>query len=190
MRVMSFLNRLLLATFVGVVLAAGVHIAAILTAPRYAEQDAFGRIQPTLAAEHAQIISAPGGANTWLPMPDPAAAVAACAFNLSDGPARIAAKTGALFLSFSFHTKTGGVFFAVTDRAAVRGELEIVVMTARQLDEARAGEDVNEPSRDVRIVAPESRGFMIVRVVAPTSSLHAQAQQAAEAVSCTVDEQV
>jgi hypothetical protein len=31
---------------------------------------------------------------------------------------------------------------------------------------------------------------MIVRVVAPTSSLHAQAQQAAEAVSCTVDEQV
>jgi uncharacterized membrane protein len=187
---MSFLTRFLLATFVGIVLAVGVHIAVILAAPRYAEQDAFGRIQPTLAAERAQIISAPGGQNTWLPMPDPAAAVAACAFNLNDGPARIAAKTGALFLSFSFHTKTGGVFFAVTDRAAVRGDLEIVVMTARQLDEARAGEDENDPSRDVRIVAPESRGFMIARVVAPTPSLNAQAQQAAESVSCTVDEPI
>jgi uncharacterized membrane protein len=79
----------------------------ILTAPRYAERDAFGRIQPTLAAEHAQIVSAPGGASTWLPMPDPAAAVAACAFNLNDGPARIAAKTGALFLSFSSLPRRG-----------------------------------------------------------------------------------
>ena len=59
------------------------------------------------------------------------------------------------------------MFFAVTDRAAVRGELEIVAMTARQLDEARAAEDENDPSRDVRIVAPEQQGFVIVRVAAP-----------------------
>jgi uncharacterized membrane protein len=186
---MSLINRFLLATFIGVVLAGGVHIAVILASPRFAEQDAFANIQPTLTAEQAQIISAPGTTNTWLPMPDPAIAVAACAFNLSDGPARIAAKTGSLFLSFSFHTKTGGVFFAVTDRAAVRGELEIVVMTARQLDEARAGEDENDPSRDVRIVAPEGRGFVIVRVAAPTPSLRSQAEEAAKAVACTVDEE-
>jgi len=185
---MTLLGRFLLATFIGVVLAAGVHIAVIFASPRLAEQDAFAKIQPTLSADRAQIISPPGEGNTWLPMPDPAIAVAACAFDLNDGPARIASKTGSQFLSFSFHTKTGGVFFAVTDRAAVRGELEIVVMTARQLDEARAEEDENDPSRDVRIVAPESRGFVVVRVAAPTPSLRAEAEEAAKAVACTTDE--
>jgi uncharacterized membrane protein len=101
---------------------------------------------------------------------------------------RVAARTGSLFLSFSFHKETGGVFFAVTDRAAVRGELEIVAMTARQLDEARATEDENEPSRDVRIVAPEQQGFVIVRVTAPAPSLRPQAEEAAKAVSCTAEQ--
>jgi uncharacterized membrane protein len=185
---MKLRNRFLIATLVGLVLAVGVHISVILAAPRFAQQDAFEKILPTLSAEQAQIISPPGGGDTWLPLPDPSVAVAACAFDLEDGPARVAAKTGSQFLSFSFHTKTGGVFFAVTDRAAVRGDLEIVVMTARQLDEARAAEDENEPSRDVRIVAPEQRGFVVVRVTAPSPSLRAQAEKAAKAVACTVDE--
>jgi uncharacterized membrane protein len=187
-RIVRLRNRFLLATLTGIVLAAGVHVAVILAAPRFAEQDAFGKILPTISAEHAQIVSPPGGQNTWLPLPDPSVAVAACAFDLEDGPARIAAKVGSLFLSFSFHTKTGGVFFAVTDRAAVRGDLEIVVMTARQLDEARAAEDENEPSRDVRIIAPERQGFVVVRVAAPAPSLRAQAEESAKAVACTVDE--
>ena len=102
-------------------------------------------------------------------------------------PMRVATRTGSLPLSFSFHKETGGVFFAVTDRAAVRGELEIIAMTGRQLDEARAAEDENAPSRDVRIVAPEVQGFVIVRVIAPAPSLRPQAEEMAKAVSCTAE---
>jgi uncharacterized membrane protein len=177
-------SRFLIATFCGLVIAIGVHIVAILASPHLAEHDAYAKVESTLAADKAQIVSAPGGENTWLPRPDPAAAVATCAFDLRNGPMHVSAKTGPLFLSFSFHKESGGVFFAVTDRAAVRGELEIVAMTARQLDEARAAEDENEPSRDVRIVAPEQRGFVIVRVVAPTPSQRPQAEESAKAVSC------
>jgi uncharacterized membrane protein len=179
-----------IATLCGLVLAVGVHIIAILGAPYLAEQDAFARIQSTLSADQAQIIAAPGGGETWLPQPDPAVAVAACAFDLRNGPTRVSAKTGSLFLSFSFHRESGGVYFAVTDRAAIRDELEIVTMTARQLDEARAAEDENSPSRDVRIVAPEERGFVIVRVVAPMVSMRGQAEDMAKAVSCTTDQDV
>ena len=185
---MSLAGRFLIATLCGLVLAAGVHIAVILAAPRYAEQDAFSKIEATAATEAAQLLSAPGRADTWLPLPDPAFAVGTCAFNLRNGPMRFAAKTGAQFLSFSFHTKAGGVFFAVTDRAAVRGNLEIVVMTPRQLDEAHAEEDQADPSRDVRIVAPEPQGYVVVRVAAPTPSLRAQAEEMVRAVTCTVDE--
>jgi uncharacterized membrane protein len=172
-------SRFLIATLCGIVTAAGVHIAAILASPYLAEQDAFTKVQT---------ISAPGGEHTWLPRPDPAVAVATCAFDLRNGPMRIAARAGSLPLSFSFHKESGGVFFAVTDRAAVRGELEIVAMTARQLDEARAAEDENDPSRDVRIVSPERQGFVIVRVAAPSPSLRPQAEEAAKAVSCTAEQ--
>ena len=181
-------GRFVVATLCGLVIAAGVHIAAILASPYLADQDAFSKVQATLTADKAQIIGGPGGENTWLPKPDPAAVVATCAFDLRNGPMRVSARTGALPLSFSFHKETGGVFFAVTDRAAVRGELEIVAMTARQLDEARASEDESDPSRDVRIVAPEVQGFVIVRVVAPAPSLRPQAEEMAKAVSCTAEQ--
>jgi len=181
-------SRFLIATFCGLVIAAGVHIVAILASPYLADRDAFAKVQATLTADKAQIISAPGGENTWLPRPDPAIAVATCAFDLRNGPMRIAAQTGPLPLSFSFHKESGGVFFAVTDRAAVRGELEIVTLTARQLDEARAAEDENDPSRDVRIVSPERQGFVIVRVAAPSPSLRPQAEEAAKAVTCTAEQ--
>lgn len=182
---MTFLGRFILATLVGLVLAAGVHIAVIFAAPYFAEQDAFGKIHATVSGDHAQVVSPPGGGETWLRMPDPATAIAACAFDLQEGPMRIATKTGSQFLSFSFHTKLGGVFFAITDRAAIRGEIEIVVMTARQLDEARAAEDEEAPSRDVRIVAPEPKGFALVRVAAPMPSQRAEAEAIAKAVTCT-----
>jgi len=181
-------GRFVIATLSGLVIAVGIHIAAILGSPYLADQDAFSKVQATLTAEKAQIVSAPGGANTWLPNPDPAAAVATCAFDLRNGPMRVTTRTGSLPLSFSFHKQTGGVFFAVTDRAAVRGELEIVAMTARQLDEARAAEDENDPSRDVRIVAPELQGFVIVRVVAPAPSLRPQAEDMAKGVFCTAEQ--
>ncbi len=181
-------GRFLIATLCGLVLAVGVHIVSILATPYLAEDDAFSKIQPTLTSEKAQIVSAPGAETTWMPRPDPAVAVAACAFDLRNGPMRVSAQTGSNLLSFSFHKESGGVFFAVTDRAAVRGELEIIAMTARQLDEARAAEDENEPSRDVRIVAPEQQGFVIVRVAAPTASQRPQAEEAAKAVSCITEE--
>lgn len=181
-------SRFLIATLCGLVLAVGVHIVSILATPHLAENDAFAKIQPLQIGDKAQILSAPGARDTWIPFPDPAVAVATCPYDLSEGPMRVSAKTGANLLSFSFHKETGGVFFAVTDRAAVRGELEIVAMTARQLDEARAAEDENEPSRDVRIVAPEQQGFVIIRVAAPTASQRQIAEEAAKAVTCVIEQ--
>lgn len=184
---MSERARFLLATLCGLVLAAGVHIAIVLGSPAYARKDAFSRLAETLAAEQATLISPTGAGSTWLPRPDPAVAVAACAFDLTAGPVRVSAKPGALFESISLHARGGEVFFAVTDRAAVRGEIELVIMTQRQLDEALAEDDEEEPSHDVRIVAPRREGFVLVRVAAPLPSQRAQAEEAAKAVSCAVE---
>ncbi len=185
---MSDRGRFLLATLTGLVLAGIVHVAAVLLMPSLSERDAYSRLHATHTADKSELVAAPGTGDTWLPHPDPAVAVSACAYNLDEGPVRISAQTGALFQSLSFHAKASGVFFAITDRAAIRGALDLVVMTRQQMDEALASEDEDEPSRDVRIVAPQREGFVVVRVLASFPSLREEAETAAKSVSCTIDQ--
>jgi len=178
-------GRFLLATLFGLVLAGMVHLAAVFAVPWLSEQDAFSRLRGTLAADRSQSIAPPG--ESWLPRLDPAASLGACAYNLEEGPLRVSARTGALFESLSFHARGGGAFFALTDRAAVKGVLDLVVVTRRQLDEIQANEDEDEPSRDVRIVAPRSEGLVVVRVVAAFPSQRKDADAAAGSVSCVTE---
>ncbi len=180
--------RALIATLCGLALAACVHIVVILAGPSFAEEDAFSKLQDTLEAEQAELIGGIGAPDTWFPKPDPATAIAACAFDLGEGPTRISAKTGPLFQSLSIHTRKNGIIFAVTDRAAVRGDLEIVVMTPEQLDEARMLDESGETTRqDVRVVSPQTEGFVIIRVASPYPSLNSTTEAVAKSVSCTID---
>jgi uncharacterized membrane protein len=185
---MSENARFALATLCGLMLAALVHIGAVLSLPYLSEQDAYSRLRATLASERSELIAGTGpGAVTWLPQPDGATAVAACAYDLAEGPMRVATRTGSMFESLSFHSRGGGVYFAVTDRAAARGTLNLVIMTRRQIDEALAREDEAAPSRDVRIVAPAREGLVIVRVLAAYPSQRPLAEELAKTVSCTTE---
>ncbi|GJE29346.1 DUF1254 domain-containing protein [Methylobacterium organophilum] len=189
---MSPRNRFLLATACGLVLAGMVHIATVLSIPRFAEGDAFSHARASESLDHPLAVHTlatgenPGPAESWLPIPDPAVAVGVCAYDLDDGPMRVSAKTGALTLSLAVHGRRGA-FYAVTDQAAVKGALDLVVMTRAQYDEALASDDESEPSRDVRIVASDREGFVVVRVMAGLPSQRAMANEAVQAVSCSID---
>ncbi len=184
---MSRAAYFLLATLCGLMLAGMTHLSAVLAIPWLAENDAFARLRSTLSADRSELVAAPGDQSTWLPYPDPNVAVATCAYSLDEGPVRVSARTGPLFQSLSFHARGGGVYFAITDRAAVRGVLEVVVMTRRQLDEALAAEDPEDPSRDVRIVSPTREGLVVIRVLAAFHSQRPEATEAARSVACTID---
>lgn len=184
---MSFRIQFALATLCAFVLAAIVHLVAVLAIPYLAEKDAFSRLRGTLSADKSELVAAPGDRSTWIPYPDPNLALSTCAYTLDEGPVRVSARTGPLFQSLSLHARGGGVFFAITDRAAIRGALDLVVMTQRQLDEALAGEDPDEPSRDVRIVSPRREGLVVIRVLAAFPSQRDEATEAAKSVSCTID---
>lgn len=186
---MSAGAKLVLATLCGLVLAGMVHVAAVLALPWLSERDAFSRLRGTISADKSELVApalgSPGEA--WLPRPDPAVALAACAYNLDEGPVRISARVGTLFQSLSFHARAGGAFFAITDRAAVRGAIELVVMTRGQLDQVLASQDEDEQNRDVRIVSPSREGLVIVRVLAALPSQKPEAEEAARSVACTIE---
>jgi uncharacterized membrane protein len=186
------LGRLVLATLCGLVLAGLVHVAAVLAIPYLAAGDAMARSRATLANDTSVLVHAAetGGtaeqAEGWLPPQDPAVAVGVCAYDLDDGPVRITAETGPLLETIALHGRNGA-YYAITDQAAVRGTVELVIMTRRQFDEALATADEDERNRDVRIVAPSREGFVTVRVLAALPSQQAQANEAARSVSCTID---
>jgi uncharacterized membrane protein len=184
--------RFLFATLCGLVLAGLVHIVTVLAIPTLSESDALTRSGTSESLDHPQRIYTlstgdnPAPAEAWLPIPDPSVAVGVCAYNLDDGPMRVSARTGPQMLSLAVHGRRGA-FYAVTDQAAVRGALDLVILTRAQYDEALANEDENEPSRDVRIVAPERQGYVVVRVIAALPSQRPAANDAVQAVSCTID---
>ncbi|WP_375408380.1 hypothetical protein [uncultured Methylobacterium sp.] len=185
-------GRLLLATACGLVIAGLVHIATVLLIPTLSESDALSRARTSETLDHAMRVhtlatgDTPSSAQPWLPIPDPAVAVGLCAYDLAEGPLRVAARTGPLMMSVAVHGRRGA-FYAVTDQAAVRGALDLVILTRRQFDEVLANEDENEVSRDVRVVATDGQGFVVVRVIADLPSQRAAANEAVQAVSCTVD---
>lgn len=189
---MSPRSRFLLATLSGLLLAGLVHIGVVLVIPSLSEADALSRARTGTSLDHAMRVHTlatsndPAPAEAWLPIPDPAVAVGICAYDLNEGPLRVSARTGPLMLSLAVHGRRGA-FYAVTDQAAVRGALDLVVLTRAQYDQVLADEDENDVSRDVRIVAPDREGYVVVRVVAALPSQRASANEAVQAVSCTVD---
>ena len=157
----------------------------VLGMPCLAERDAFSRLRSTVELDRAELIAAAGDRRPGRRARSGRHA-RGLRLHLDEGPVRISAQTGPFFQSLCPSARGGGVFYAVTDRAAVRGSLDLVVMTRRQLDEALAGEDEDDPSRDVRIVSPSRRprrGPGARRL----ASQRAEASDAAKSVSCTID---
>jgi uncharacterized membrane protein len=176
-------GHVLLAIPCTLVLAAIAHLCAVLAIPRLGEHDATSRLRGAGENGRSQTIETGRGA-TWPPHPDPAVSLAACAYDLRAGPMRISARTGALFESLSLHASGGTAFFAVTDRAAVKGALDLVIMTQAQYDAASA-EDGDEPSPDLRVVAPSRQGAVVIRVLADLPSRREEADALARSVACS-----
>jgi uncharacterized membrane protein len=168
--------------------AALVHLITILAVPFFATRDAFARLAPLGAVNATIALERPSPANQLTAYGDPAIASAFCRFDLSNGPVRIKAQIARSgFASLSFHTKTGSVFYAVTDRAAVRGQLDALVLTDPQLRIATAKDNEDEPSQDLRIVSSSDEGFVLVRAFSEQPSLYLAAEKDAGSLICATE---
>jgi hypothetical protein len=79
---------------------------------------------------------------------------------------RVVARTGTLPLGLTLHRRGGGVLYAITDRAAIRGVIEFLVMTEEQRDERIAARRRGEAVRELRIVSDTQQGLIVARVLA------------------------
>jgi uncharacterized membrane protein len=169
------------AVLCGLVLAGIVHVVTVLAIPHFAQRDAVDVFGSKGANGTAELISS---RQDGLVDADPATAIAVCGYDLSDGPFRVSARTGTLPLSLSLHRPGGGIIYALTDRAAIRGVIEFVILTPAQLDERIAQEDDGDSSRELRVVSAADHGIVVVRALKRRPSDKQEAEALVSTTQC------
>lgn len=178
------LLRFALLTLAGLLLAGIVHIVTVFRIPALATHDAATAYAALGMNGHAELVTPPPAGLPAILDGDPDSVTAVCSYDLAAGPLRVVARTGSLPLGLTVHRRGGGVAYAITDRAAIRGILEFVVMTQEQLDERLANEEEGETSRELRVVSPAQQGLVVARVVVPRAFDRGEAQTLATSVAC------
>ena len=186
---MNFRDRLLgTFPFIAAVFVIGgiVHIVSVLAMPAVAPQDALTRLAAVAPQGEGVVLLPPATpGREIMPYEDPSVALGFCRFDLSRGVYRIrTAIDGEHFIALSFHSRSGRVFYATTDRSALRGKIDVAIVTAAQLEALEANDPEDEPPPELRLQAPASAGFVLVRALAERASEMPNAEARVSAVTC------
>ena len=171
------------------VVAGLTHLISLLLVPIVAERDAFARIA-ALTPQPFQTIALPTASpqTRAFPYADPAVAAAVCRYDLTDGPVRARAPLSRPgFASLSFHSRRGAIFYALTDRAAAKGEMDALIVTADQGRVLAAHDDEDNPTDDLRVVSPTKQGFVMLRALSRSPDDLPSAEEEAAAMTCATE---
>lgn len=188
---MNIVDRLLagLLWLLGVLAIAGIiHITAIFVLPGSAAKTAYAQLLALAKPEQLTVLPSPGPDKQFIPFADPAMVQAVCPYDLSQGPLRVHAGVESdRLLTLSFRTPDGQVFYSMTDLAAQQGKIDVVVLTPAQLEIVEADDDEDDPSQDLRLIAPEQQGFIFANALAAYPSQRADAEERIKSVTCTAE---
>jgi uncharacterized membrane protein len=188
---MSLVDRLLAALLwlLAVIAVAGLtHILAIFALPAISAKDPYARALELAKAAQLTILPPVSLDKQSIPFADPALVQAVCPFDLAQGGLRLHADVeGDRLLTLSFRTRAGRVFYSMTDLGAQQGKMDVLVLTPGQLEIVEAGDEQDNPSQDLRLIAPETQGFVVVSTLAAYPSERADAENRLRSVSCGLE---
>lgn len=166
-----------------------VHIVAILAIPRLVDADPYMRLSALTEPGRMQLLPRPAPGAPLPRFSDPAVARAVCLFDLSKEALRLAGTIAAdRLLTLSFRTRDGHVFFSLTDRAAVHGELNILVVSPSQLEEIETSANADEDSpQELRLVAPALQGIILVDTLVPLPGEWPAAEERVMRIRCEAE---
>lgn len=138
------------------------------------------------------LLPQPGPGASLAPFADPATVQGVCIFDLEQGPLHVHGDVERdRLLSLSFRTSEGLAFYSLTDRAAQKGKLDILLLNAAQLETLEAEEDTQDEgaqAQDLRLVSPTQKGFVLLSALANFPSETADAEQRVKTFSCETQE--
>jgi uncharacterized membrane protein len=151
-----------------------VHLVTLLATPTMAPNSAYRRLAESLPLGEVRMFPRATPDNPGPPFSDPFAFLAACRFDLNEGPLRLRAQAdGDHPLSVSVRLANGAIIYSGADTQTPHGRFNILIVTRAQadaIDESR--EDLDEAERasaeaaELRLVAPSPKGFALFRLLA------------------------
>lgn len=171
---------------VTVLVAVLTHLTAILILPKVATRDAAHRLGKLGTSGGMTLLPRAEPGATLIPFSDPAAVQGICFFDLTDAPVRLKTNVeeGRL-LTLSFRTPEGQIFYAMTDRAALRGTIDIHLVTDAQLQVVEAGDDEDQGlPTELRLKAPAKRGLIVANALVARPGDREAAEALVKAITC------
>jgi uncharacterized membrane protein len=161
--------RLAYALILGLFGAGIVHIVVLLLVPSYSQRDAWSRLAEASGPYRMTRLDASAGGEPLLGAADPLFVVAACRFDLAEGPVQVEAEGRVPFWSASIYDREGRNIYSFNDRAAQSGTMDFVVLDNVQMIEVR--KQLPEAFRASLFVETElGEGIIVVRAFAPDAS--------------------
>jgi uncharacterized membrane protein len=180
------IGTMLFWALVVVVMAGATHIVSILLMPRIAPKNAFRLFAAHIAPHHLTLLTAGQSDPTPRAFADPAMVQAVCVFDVREGVVRLRGPVASDQLTtMSFHSSKGDVFYSLTDRSALQGRFDIVLLNSAQLDAAEARDNEDEVVQEHRILVPTPEGFVIVQTLMERPAERPQAEARLAALNCT-----
>jgi uncharacterized membrane protein len=166
------------------VLAALIHIVAVLTLPSLAPRNAHARLAAVGPANTIIVLPAASPGKQVMPMMAPDVRYAFCRFDLTNGPVRLNAKVADELWLIALYTPEGENFYSVAGADMKRAEIDLVISTTDQTVE-EASVDAPESSDDVIVVtSPVTEGIALIRTPLAGPSRASSAERALRATSC------
>ncbi len=168
-------------------IALAVHMASVLSMPRLTANDLFARLLPRTPVNEVTPVSTEQAEALNLPFFDPAFEIAACRYDLSGGVLRLRAQVPETLLLVSLVAKGGGVYFTVTDRASIKGTVELLIGTDAQIGEIENADQEDASVGELRVRAPSRDGVAVIRAFAPMPSVRGRAAATVSQATCQIE---
>lgn len=168
-----------------VILAALIHIVAVLSLPYLAPKNAWARISALSDANRMVVLPAASPSHQSLPLMAPDVRYSVCRFNLDKGPVLLRTQILNDLWSIAFYTPRGENFYAITGRELKRSKIEIIISTENQVG-VKAGASFLDEIEDLIVVdTPVHEGIVVIRAPLLGSSYAAQTEAALRRGSCS-----
>ncbi len=165
-----------------IVIVGITHIASIFALPRFTHSDIFSRLEADRPVN--ALVPVDDKTLRQYPYADPAFAVSVCRYDLSEGPLRIRVPLSETFLVIVFAERQRGIFSSVSDRAATRGSLDVVLATEAQLERITKLDEEDQAVEEIRIMAPRPQGLALLKVFVDRVSSRERAETVLREARC------
>ena len=148
-----------------VLVAVASHLAFVLFGPRFESQEIYKELVAVTGTNKLQALS-PQQARRLSATSDSNLVHAVCAFDLSRGPVKLAAKLPETYWSINIYSLKGDVIYTLNDRQADTRELFIVLtLGGDETDQPNEEEVLKPPTsfNDIQVVAPAPKGLAVLR---------------------------